>query len=154
MLEKLREADKPLSRYLLQNTSPTFQQQLKASGEEDSFDEPLKEALIVELNRIIQGPLIYEKERFDEESLKVATVGQVKANPQGIERTRLNRQLLEEAYSQELVKRPGKLKILMAVCAAGMMGMFIFIMLGALLKIEEVTHLGSLGKKIKARLKK
>lgn len=154
MLSKLRKRDKPLAEYLFQHSSPAFQQQLMAAPEGKEFDESLKEGLITELNRLIEGPLLYEKERFAEESIKVATIDKVRENPQGEARTRLNRQILEEAYSQELVKRPGKMKILMAVCGAGMMGMFLFIMLGALLRIEEVTHLGALGKKIKAKLKK
>jgi putative peptidoglycan lipid II flippase len=151
MLEKLRKQDKPLSQYVFSQTSPQFQQQLTATSGDD-FDETMKDSLIVELNRVIQGPLIYTKERFAEESVKVATITAAKANPTGDARARLNRLLLEEAYSQELVKRPGKMKILMAVCAAGMMGMFVFIMLGALLKIEEVTQLGSLSKKIRKKL--
>ena len=154
MLGKLHKHGKPLSLYLFQNTSPEFQRQLMAAPGGKEFDEPLKEALISELNRLIQGPLLYEKERFEEESIKVDTIKKAGENPQGEARTKLNRQILEEAYSQELVKRPGKMKILLAVCASGMMGMFLFIMLGALLKIEEVRQLGALGRKIKAKLGK
>jgi putative peptidoglycan lipid II flippase len=152
MLLKLREHKTPLSQYVLEHTSPAFQQKLQATGESHDFDESMKEALITELNRVIEGPLLYDEKRFADESLKVATVDEARKNPTGDERTKLNRQMLEEAYSHELIKRPGKLKILLAVCAAGMMGMFIFIVLGAVLKIEEVSQLGTLGRKIRAKL--
>lgn len=152
MLRKLRKHDKPLSGYVFEHTSPEFQQKLKATGDSHEFDESLKESLIAELNRVIEGPLIYDEKRFADEDVKVATVEKARENPTGVERTKLNRQILEEAYSHELVKRPSKMKILLAVCAAGMMGMFLFIMLGALLKIEEVTQIGKFSKKIKEKL--
>lgn len=153
MLKRLRKHEKPLSEYVFAHTSPQFQQKLSATEGSD-FDESLKEELITELNRVIEGPLLYDEKRFDGESIKVATIDAAKKNPTGKARTALNRQMLEEAYSHELVKRPGKLKILMAVCAAGLMGMFLFIMLGALLKVDEVRQLGALTKKIKAKLGK
>jgi hypothetical protein len=152
MLKKLRAQDRPLAKYVFDNTSPQFQQKLKATGDSDEFDESLKDSLITELNRVIAGPLLYDKARFKNESVKVATIEAAEKNPTGEARTKLNRQLLEEAYSSSLVKRPGKMKILMAVCAAGLLGMFIFIMLGALLKIEEVTQLGRLRAKIQQKL--
>lgn len=152
MLRKLRKHDKPLSQYVFAHTSPQFQQKLQSADASHDFEESLKAGLITELNRVIQGPLLYDEKRFAEESLKVATIDKAKQAPNGAEQTKLNRQMLEEAYSHELVKRPGKMKILLAVCAAGLMGMATFIMLGALLKIEEVRHLGALSAKIRKKL--
>ena len=154
MLKKLRKHDKPLSQYVFNHTSPEFQQKLQNSGDSHEFDDSLKDGLITELNRVIEGPLLYDEKRFADENLKVATIDAAKKNPIGAEQTKLNRQMLEEAYSHELVKRPSKFKILTAVCAAGMMGMFVFILLGAVLKLEEVTQLGALSGKIKKKLRK
>jgi hypothetical protein len=154
MLKKLRGHKKLLSQYIFEHTSPQFQQKLQATGDSTDFDEALKDELITELNRVISGPLLYDDKRFADESLKVATIDEAKGNPTGKEKIELNRQMLEEAYSHELVKRPSKIKILVAVCIAGLIGMMVFVALGALLKIEEVSQLGTISKKIKAKLSK
>ena len=150
MMRRLRDGDDALSQSLFKRTSPAFQEQLKGAG--DSFDESLKSALIVELNRLAQGPNLYDEKLFEEVTLKEETRSLMKSNPQGKQLVALNRLLLEDAYPQELVKRPGKMKMLLAVTLAGMAGMAAFFVMAVLLKVDEASTAMRAGAKIKAKL--
>jgi hypothetical protein len=150
MLSKLRDnEDDALSRYLFGRTSPNFQQQLKATK---AFEEPLKQSLIDELNTLVQGPNLYDEKLFEETKLKEETRALLKQAPQGRDLITLNRALLEDAYPQELVKRPHKMKMLLVVTVAGILGMLVAVAFAALLRIEEATQLGKFGAKIKNKL--
>ena len=152
MMLRLRDGSDALSQSLFRRTSPAFQTQLKNAG--DSFDEPIKAALIVELNRLVQGPNLYDEKLFHEVNVKPETRALMKSNPDGKSLVALNRLLLEDAYPQELVKRPAKMKMLLSVAISGIIGMMAFVAMGVLLKIEEATKLGALSAKIKKKLAK
>lgn len=57
----------------------------------------LKEFLASDFNTIIRGPLIYDKQRFQDVSLRDETVRLLIQNPQGDDLAVLNRMLLEDA---------------------------------------------------------
>src|ERR1019366_1394709 len=64
--------------------------------------ESLKSNLVQNLNRIITGGCIYEKERFQKVQLGLDTKALLAQSPRGEDLARLNRLLLEEAYPLEL----------------------------------------------------
>ncbi|MEI6562022.1 MAG: SLBB domain-containing protein [Verrucomicrobiota bacterium] len=86
--QHLKKIFQPKSMEVLSNPKSTPQQQ--------------KFVLIEELNRAIQGELLYDDQRFAAITLS-ADARRVKAqNPKGEDLIRLNRMLLEDGYSREL----------------------------------------------------
>lgn len=59
-------------------------------------------ALTKGLNKVIAGPAIYDEKRFAGVQLRPETQELLKKNPSGPELARLNRMLLEDAYSPDL----------------------------------------------------
>jgi hypothetical protein len=64
----------------------------------------LNSALTKNLGRIIMGPSIYDETRFKAVSLRAETKQLLEKSPTGMELSRLNRLLLEDAYPQEIAK--------------------------------------------------
>src|ERR1017187_4027051 len=73
-------------------------QELKTIAE----DTDIEAVLVTNLNRIIRGSSIYEKERFRDVELSPQTKMLLKLNPQGDDLIRLNWLLLEDAYTSPL----------------------------------------------------
>jgi hypothetical protein len=67
-------------------------------------DRQAREALVQDLNVIIQGPSIHAIDRFSEVKQRQETLDLLKLNPEGEELARLNRLLLEDAFPKELQK--------------------------------------------------
>ena len=68
--------------------------------------------LIEELNKAIQGPLLYEEKRFQEINLSTDSKRTKALNPKNADLIRLNRMLLEDVYTQELRKnRPPEYQV-------------------------------------------
>jgi hypothetical protein len=67
-------------------------------------DQQVREALVQDLNVIIQGPSIHAIDRFSEVKQRQETLDLLKVNPEGEELARLNRLLLEDAFPKELQK--------------------------------------------------
>lgn len=65
-------------------------------------DVDLGAAIVGDLNRVIQGELIYDAQRFAKVKLLAETRKLLEQKPQGPALARLNRMLLEEAYPQEI----------------------------------------------------
>lgn len=76
------------------------------SGYRGGRDTELKDALVREFNEIVHGRLIYEEHRFAESTRRQQTKDLILRAPKGAEVARLNRLLLEEAYSKELAGKP------------------------------------------------
>jgi hypothetical protein len=68
-------------------------------------------ALVQELNDVILGTSIYDEQRFVGVSLRGETSALRDKHPIGDDLFRLNRMLLEDAYSQEIVKGQNKLSL-------------------------------------------
>jgi Domain of Unknown Function (DUF1080) len=60
--------------------------------------------LVKDLNRVISGPSIYDKVRFNNVILRPETERLLNQNPSGQQLARLNKLLLEDAYPGELAK--------------------------------------------------
>lgn len=62
--------------------------------------KPFSTALAKNLTKIISGPLIYDKARFHNVTLRPETQALLKENPQGRDLVLLNRMLLEDAFPE------------------------------------------------------
>jgi hypothetical protein len=99
---KLRAAT-PVAEHLLSRLSEETQDLL--SNYEDGADADLKEALVTDLNAVLCGPPLYEKNRFEQVDLGPETVELLEYAPEGEELRRLNRLLLQDAFPTELSSR-------------------------------------------------
>ncbi|HEY0172191.1 MAG TPA: hypothetical protein VGB98_14295 [Pyrinomonadaceae bacterium] len=105
---RLREAADPVSEYLRGALSPAAQTQLGGYDGSVPPPEPLRDALVDELNRQLGGPLLYARQRFKGVELARDTLikALIKQNPLGEGLLRLNRLLLEDAYPDEIARSP------------------------------------------------
>lgn len=101
---KLREAQDLLSQYLRTQFSLDTQKLLDEYDGSSPPSSELKEALVDELNRLIQGESLYDEQCFAHVTLTEETRKLIAQNPSGAALIRLNRILLEEAYPQEIAK--------------------------------------------------
>jgi hypothetical protein len=104
----LKDADNPLSVYLKNRLSADLRNILLSPEKTDSkslktTDEILY-ALITEMNKILEGETIYEPKRFAKVSLSEDVKKLIQQSPEGAERIRLNRLLLEQTYPQQIRK--------------------------------------------------
>jgi hypothetical protein len=103
LIADLKAPGDPLSAYLRSRFSPTTLALLNAySGGNPS--EELKAALVLDLNHVIVGPLIYDPQRFAKVNISPDTREWMARKPFGGYLYRVNRELLEEAFSGELVR--------------------------------------------------
>jgi MFS transporter, FHS family, L-fucose permease len=100
LVEQLSQQKDPVSVYIFNNLSESTQQSLKQNAGEDA----LKTALAQDLNRIIDGPSIYDQQRFSGVKLEQTTTDLLSTNPKGQSLVLLNRVLLEDAYPGEVNK--------------------------------------------------
>jgi hypothetical protein len=107
LIMKLRDPKDPLSQYLRDQFSPDLERQIDAYSEFDYAAKALKTALANELNNIIQNRDIFDEKRFAHIMLSDETMRLIRQNTQGVNRVRLNRILLDEAYPDELAKTAG-----------------------------------------------
>ncbi len=99
---KLKTPQEPLSTYLQSRFSAATQQLL---GQYDGFHLPsdaLQLALMNDLNVLVQGPSLYDPQRFAQVALSSEVWELILLNPQGRDLARLNRLLLEAGYRREL----------------------------------------------------
>jgi hypothetical protein len=95
---QLRHGRDPLSAWLSSQLDPATLGALTALGDDDPLSASLLSALVVDLDGIIAGPLIWTASRFARRALRPSTEAWISAAPTGPELARLNRQLLTEAY--------------------------------------------------------
>lgn len=110
LVAKLCDSRSPFSQYLWERFSAQGRSRLEAWTEPSSADKSFRDTLVEELNRLLAGPCLYEKERFSQVKLTNKTRGLVEDNLRGEDRGLLNRLLLEEAYPHELGRRPTRKK--------------------------------------------
>ena len=99
---KLRDAGDPLSQYLRGQLSQETQRQLEEYASASLPSQSLQDALVSELNLLLEGPLLFEQGRFAQVNLTAETRSLVAQQPQGEYVIRLNRLLLEEAYPDQI----------------------------------------------------
>ena len=107
LIIKLRDAKDPLAQYLRDQFSPEGRRRIDAWSAFDYSEKELKALLANELNNIIQSRDIFDEKRFAHIILSDETMKLIRQNAQGINRVRLSRILLDEAYPDELKKIGG-----------------------------------------------
>jgi len=117
---KLKDGKDPLSRHLLSQLDPATRRLLEqyippnlpdselgahwvtdASGNYGPPNSPgpaLLKALVNDLNRLLQGPLLYDEERFKGIQLSEKAKNLIEKRPSGESLVRLNRILMDDAY--------------------------------------------------------
>jgi subfamily B ATP-binding cassette protein MsbA len=113
LASQLKDPQDPLSHYVRTQLSHYTVEMLDSYDGSGSPSPALQNALVHDLNHILQGTALYDERRFSRVVLSEEALRLIEQNPRGEERIRLNRILLEEAYPQELVGRqeatvPGK----------------------------------------------
>jgi subfamily B ATP-binding cassette protein MsbA len=104
LVAKFRQPADPVSAYLRNRFSDATRRALEAA---DAATEPsalLRQALVEELNRVLNGEPIYETERFRGVKLSRDTQRLLAEKRPGPALVRLNRLLLQDAYPEELLK--------------------------------------------------
>ncbi len=104
LIFKLYKPEDPVSLYLLGQMSPSTRQMLHEYAESKVPQDKIKPVLVEELNTVMQGISIFDEKRFAHITLTEETKKLIKQNPGGLERMRLNRLLMEEAYPDEIAK--------------------------------------------------
>lgn len=104
LIVKLYEPEDPVSLYLRGQLSPSTRQMLHEYAESKVSQDKIKPVLVDELNTVMQGISIFDEKRFAHIALTEETKNLIKQNPGGLERMRLNRLLMEEAYPDEIAK--------------------------------------------------
>jgi hypothetical protein len=105
---RLKEGSDPVSQYLKSQFTPATKVLLSAYDDGEDERNPilpsraLQQALIEELNRLFNGPALYDSVRFAQVRLTRKAQRLRENNPQGKELTHLNRLLLEEVYREAL----------------------------------------------------
>src|SRR5436305_2475362 len=102
LAKKLLEKSDPLSAFVADQLDDAAKTALAANTDSNDNSKELKSALSKSLNKLIAGSSIYDAARFKDVTLRPETSELLKKNPQGEELMRLNRVLLEDAYSKEI----------------------------------------------------
>ena len=102
---RIRDGEDALSKYLRSRFDAGTQKLLDGYDGKDEEPAALSEALLEELNRTVMGERLYTDERFPPGILSVETgrLGQITEDRDKL--PDLHRQLLEEHYAQEIVRR-------------------------------------------------
>ncbi len=103
---ELREADEndPLSKYIYEQLYEDTQELLNEFDETAPASKLMREALILELNRILRGPSLYSDRRFTGIELSDDIQALIASQPRGVQLIRLNRLLMEAAYPKKIVQ--------------------------------------------------
>ena len=94
-----------LSTYLNGRLTQIARQQSADLDDSNSDYAAMEVSLIKSLNSIIRGPSIYDTQRFKGVILRSETLEILDKNPQEEDLVRLNRLLLEDAYSPEILRK-------------------------------------------------
>jgi RHS repeat-associated protein len=106
LASRLKTETTGVSLFVSNNLCPATQQALTNYLGSGSPAEPLRSLLMQDFNTLIAGPSIYDAARFAGVSLGDETQLLLAQNPHGRDLLRLNRLLLQDAYSAQLAKRP------------------------------------------------
>lgn len=104
-VERLRQRSEGVSQFLWEGFGVSTRQLLCASPGSESNSNSLVKALVQELNSVIGGSLIYEKERFADVRLSEETQAFLNSRDRSGYLPRLNRLLLQDAYPLMIARR-------------------------------------------------
>lgn len=94
----LRDSADPLSQYLTEGFSDSTRKLLEEYDSSQSVSGSLKSALVDELNKVVEGPLIYDRDRFGQVELSGYVLGLVQQSADIGDNVRINRCLLDVAF--------------------------------------------------------
>lgn len=100
---RLRNSGDAVTLFVRGKLSPATAAALNAFNVEDEPSPALANGLVTDLNALIQGPSIFDANRFAGVNLDAATRHLATLSPAGADLVRLNRSLLEAAYPAELL---------------------------------------------------
>ena len=103
-VSKLASGADPVSRYFNGCLDEPLRQMLGAYSASDANAKATITALIKQMNALIAGPSIYNREVFHSVALRPGTKALLGQNPQGQILARLNKMLLEDAYPADLAQ--------------------------------------------------
>jgi hypothetical protein len=101
---KLANGSDAISLFLRARLQDSVKADLAAYSAASANAKAVISALVKDLNQVISGPSIYDKARFGGIVPRAETEQLLKQNPRGLQLTRLNKLLLEDAYPSELAK--------------------------------------------------
>jgi hypothetical protein len=102
---KLEEKPDKISAFLDDHIGAFESQLLRSYVASNSDSEALEAVLVIDINKLIDGPSIYDTNRFRYVKLRPETDALRESNPHGRELVQLNRMLLEDTYPTEIVKK-------------------------------------------------
>jgi hypothetical protein len=117
LVKQLTAKQDPVSAFVSEHLDLASRTLLDSSQGTNLDEDELQSALAKNLNRIIAGPSIYNPTRFHSVALRPKTVELLKTNPQGENLIRLNQMLLQDAYPDEIIQRPGQSLLYAAIVA-------------------------------------
>ena len=101
---KLRDSAEPFVVYLRSRLSPQSVKLLRQFDGSDPAPETIRAGLLSELNRLVIGDSLYNENILKGDSLPESTRILIASDPHGPDQLRLNRLLLEHAFSEELMR--------------------------------------------------
>jgi hypothetical protein len=102
---KLKEPKGPVSVFIRDRLSDETSQALDQWAGAAPIPSLLLEALVNDLNAVIMGPPIWDKDRFSHVTVRPKVLDLLTGNPHGAQVMRANRILLEDAYPEELPRQ-------------------------------------------------
>lgn len=108
---KLRDAkisEDPLTLFFWEEFSSDIQEVLSQYDDSSPPTEELKCMLIMKINQLLQGPSLYDENRFAGVNLSTELQELIRESPEGEELIYLNRLLIEEAFPHEIASGRSK----------------------------------------------
>ena len=102
----LTNGSDPMSEFLRTRLQASTKSDLGAWSPSAANANAVISALVKDLNKVISGPSIYDKERFTGIVLRKETATLIVQSPRGTQLSHLNKLLLEDAYPDELSPSP------------------------------------------------
>jgi 3-keto-disaccharide hydrolase len=102
----LTNGSDPVSEFLRSRLPESTKSDLAAWSPSAANANAVISALVKDLNKVITGPSVYDKDRFTGIVLRRETASLIVRNPRGAQLSHLNKLLLEDAYPEELSQSP------------------------------------------------
>jgi hypothetical protein len=102
LLLKLSKPSDPVSLYLHNAFDHSAEQALLAYGSPGADTNEARTFLVSNLNQILRGPLIYDKDRFSNVVLRAETKSHINNFSDGLGNVIVNRELIDDAFPKEI----------------------------------------------------
>jgi hypothetical protein len=102
---RLRDGSDPVNVFVRTKLGAATKSSLSSLSNDNDPSPALTQKIILDLNALIQGPSIFDPNRFGQVTLDAAIRRLASLNPAGADLVRLNRMLLKAAYPIELLEK-------------------------------------------------